>query len=133
MTPIPFSAFLLLLTAAGLAGADIKHVVFDSHARTREKSPTEYVTTLMHEYPVSEHKWPLKDLNPDLPSDWSSYKFLVIEVKSSTAQRLLLRLYTDDGMLAMRFHQFGGGVWIRAAVPLRDRKSTRLNSSHLGI
>jgi hypothetical protein len=53
-----------------------------------------------------------------LPSDWSSYKFLVIEVKSSTAQRFLLRIYTDDGMLAMRFHQFGGGVWIRAAVPL---------------
>ena len=83
MTPMRFSALLLLLTATGLAGADIKHVVFDSHARTREKFPTEYVPTLMHEYPVSEHKWPLKDLNPELPCDWSSYKFLVLEVKSS--------------------------------------------------
>jgi hypothetical protein len=123
MTPIPFSAFLLLLTATGLAGADIKHVVFDSHARTREKFPTEYVPTLMHGYPVSEYKWPLKDLNPDLPSDWSSYKFLVMEVKASTAQRFLLRLYTADGVRALRFHQFGGGVWIRAAVPLSHFQS----------
>src|ERR1035441_11040131 len=86
MTLILYSAFLLLLTATGLPGADIQHVVFDSHARTREKFSTEYVPTLMHEFPVSEHKWPLRDLNPDLPSDWSP-----------------------------------------------DRKSTRLNSSHLGI
>jgi len=118
MTPIRCSAFLVLLTAAGLAGADVKHVVFDSHAKTREKFATEYVPTLMHEWPVSEHKWAIKELNPDLPSDWSSFKFLVMEVKASTAQRFLLRLYTADGMRALRFHQFGGGVWIRAAVPL---------------
>ena len=118
MTLILYSAFLLLLTATGLPGADIQHVVFDSHARTREKFSTEYVPTLMHEFPVSEHKWLLKDLNPDLPSDWSPFKFLVMEVKASTAQRFLLRLYTADGMRALRFHQFGGGVWIRAAVPL---------------
>jgi hypothetical protein len=118
MTPFRCSAFLVLLTAAGLAGADVKHVVFDSHAKTREKFATEYVPTLMHDWPVSEHKWAIKELNPDLPSDWSSFKFLVMEVKSSTAQRFLLRLYTADGMRALRFHQFGGGVWIRAAVPL---------------
>jgi hypothetical protein len=112
------SALLILLTATGLAGAGIQRVVFDSHARTREKFPSEYVPTLMHEFPVSEHKWALNRLNPDLPSDWSSYKFLVMEVKSSTSQRFLLRLYTADGMRGMRFHQFGGGVWIRAAVPL---------------
>ena len=39
MIPIPFSALLLLLTATGLAGADIKHIVFDSHARSRENFP----------------------------------------------------------------------------------------------
>jgi len=118
MTPFRCSAFLVLLAATGLAGAGVKHVVFDSHAKTREKFATEYVPTLMHEWPVSEHKWALKDLNPELPSDWSSFKFLVMEVKSSTAQRFLLRLYTAGGVRALRFHQFGGGVWIRAAVPL---------------
>src|SRR5271157_6419250 len=109
MTPIRCSAFLVILTAIGLAGADVKRVVFDSHAKTREKFATEYVPTLVHEFPVSEHKFALKDLNPDLPSDWSSYKFLVMEMKSSTPQRFLLRLYTADGMRAMRIHQFGGG------------------------
>jgi hypothetical protein len=118
MNPFRCSAFLVLLTAAGLAGADVKHVVFDSHAKTREKFATEYVPTLMHDWPVSEHKWAIKDLNPELPADWSTFKFLVMEVKESTAQRFLLRLYTADGMRALRFHQFGGGVWIRAAVPL---------------
>jgi hypothetical protein len=118
MTPFRCSAFLVLLTAAGLAGADVKHVVFDSHAKTREKFATEYVPTLMHDWPVSEHKWALKELNPELPADWSSFKFLVMEVKESTAQRFLLRLYTAGGVRALRFHQFGGGVWIRAAVPL---------------
>jgi len=118
MTPIPISAFLIPIAVSGLAAADTKRVVFDSHARTREKFSTEYVPTLVHEFPVSEHQWALKDLNPDLPSDWSSYKFLVMELKSSTSQRFLLRLYTADGMRALRFHQFGGGVWIRAAVPL---------------
>jgi len=118
MTHIPVSACLMFFSAVGLPGADVKHVVFDSHAKTREKFATEYVPTLMHEFPVSEHKWALKELNPDLPSDWSSYKFLVMEVKASTAQRFLLRLYTAGGVRALRFHQFGGGVWIRAAVPL---------------
>ena len=117
MTPFRCSAFLVFLTAAGLAGADVKHVVFDSHAKTREKFATEYVPTLMHDWPVSEHKWALKELNPELPADWSSFKFLVMEVKASTAQRFLLRLYTAGGVRALRFHQFGGGVWIRAAVP----------------
>jgi hypothetical protein len=118
MTPLPTSAFLIFLAATALPGADIKHVVFDSHAKTRERFATEYVPTLMHEWPVSEHKWALKELNPDLPSDWSTFKFLVMEVKASTAQRFLLRLYTADGVRALRFHQFGGGIWIRAAVPL---------------
>jgi hypothetical protein len=123
MTPFRCSAFLVFLTAAGLAGADVKHVVFDSHAKTREKFATEYVPTLMHDWPVSEHKWALKELNPELPADWSSFKFLVMEVKASTAQRFLLRLYTAGGVRALRFHQFGGGVWIRAAVPLDYFKS----------
>ena len=60
MTPFRCSAFLVFLTAAGLYGADVKHVVFDSHAKTREKFATEYVPTLMHEWPVSEHKWAIK-------------------------------------------------------------------------
>jgi hypothetical protein len=94
MTPIPTSAILILITAAGPAGAGTKRVVFDSHARTREKFSTEYVSTLLHEFPVSVHKWALKNLNADLPSDWSSYKFLVMGVKSSPPAIPAIAMFT---------------------------------------
>ena len=32
-------------------------------------------------------KWTLKELNPDLPSDWSGYNFLVLEFRASSPQR----------------------------------------------
>ncbi len=109
---------LCVLAARVLAGADVKRVVFDAAGAKTEKFATEYVPTIAHEWPVSEHRWTLKQLDPNMPSDWSKYQFLVMELKSSTSQRFLLRLYTAEGMRALRFHQFGGGVWIRAAVPL---------------
>jgi hypothetical protein len=118
MYRIVAALLLCSLLTGGLAGAEIKRVVFDASTANSEKFPSEYVPTLFHEWPVSEHKWTLKELNPNLPSDWSPYQFLVMELKSSTSQRFLLRLYTSDGQRGMRFHQFGGGVWIRAAIPL---------------
>ena len=44
MIPILDSAFLVPLTATGLAGAGVEHVVFDSQARTRERFSTECVS-----------------------------------------------------------------------------------------
>ena len=35
---------------------------------------------------VSEHKWTLKELDPNLPSDWSGYNTLVMEMRTSTPQ-----------------------------------------------
>jgi hypothetical protein len=64
-----------------------------------------------------EQKWPLKELNPQLPSDWSPYQFLTLELRSSTAQRLELRLYTTNGLRHIRLHPFAN-AWIRAAIPL---------------
>jgi hypothetical protein len=66
---------------------------------------------------VSEFKWTLKDLNPDLPSDWSPYQFLTLELRSSTAQRFELRIHTTNGLRHVRLHPFAG-AWIRAAIPL---------------
>jgi len=113
---MPIILPLLLLLCLPAAAADIKRVVFDAAGAKTEKFASEYVDTFFHEWPVSEHRWTLKEL--DLPSDWSKYQFLVMELKSSTSQRFLLRLYTAGGMRALRFHQFGGGVWVRAAIPL---------------
>jgi len=64
-----------------------------------------------------EQRWTLKELNPDLPSDWSPYQFLTLELRSSTAQRLELRLYTTNGLRHLRLHPFAN-AWIRAAIPL---------------
>ncbi len=62
-------------------------------------------------------RWSLKELNPELPSDWSSYEFLTLELKSSTAQRFELRLFTTTGVRKVRLQPFQG-AWIRAALPL---------------
>jgi hypothetical protein len=55
---------------------------------------------------TSEFKWTLKELNAELPADWSSYQFLTIELRSSTAQRFELRLYTTNGVRHIRLHPF---------------------------
>ncbi len=64
-----------------------------------------------------EFKWTPKELNPDLPSDWSPYQFLTLELRSSTAQRFELRLFTTNGTRRIRLHPFAN-AWIRAAIPL---------------
>jgi hypothetical protein len=67
----------------------------------------------------SEHKWPLKELNPEWPSDWSDYEYLVIEMKTSTPQRFSLFVYTANGPRRIMLQPFGQNVWLRASVPLR--------------
>ena len=67
----------------------------------------------------SEHKWTLKELNPDWPADWSDYNYLVLELKASTPQRFSLMVYTANGPRRIVFQPFGQNVWLRASVPLR--------------
>jgi hypothetical protein len=91
------SSFLLALLLCTATSAETKRAVFDGSA--------------------SEFKWPLKKLNAELPADWSGYQFLTLELRSSTAQRFELRLFTTNGIRKVRLHPFAG-AWIRAAVPL---------------
>ena len=65
-----------------------------------------------------ERTWPLAELNPELPADWTGYEFLVIEFKASSSQRFDLGLETPNGRYAKRIGPFAG-VWVRAAIPLR--------------
>jgi hypothetical protein len=65
----------------------------------------------------AETHWPLADLNSELPADWSDYKFLTLEFKSSTAQRFEVNLVTAHGTRKVRIQPFQG-AWIRAALPL---------------
>lgn len=66
----------------------------------------------------SEHKWALKELNPELPSDWTGYDYLVLEMKASSPQRFWLILHGGERAQRRQLHPLPN-VWIRAAVPLQ--------------
>jgi hypothetical protein len=66
---------------------------------------------------TKEQKWAIKELNADLPSDWSSYNYLTFELKSSTTQRFDLKLYDTSGLRRLTIQPFQG-PWIRASIPL---------------
>jgi hypothetical protein len=66
---------------------------------------------------MSEKKWAIKELNSELPSDWSSFGFLTFELKSSTTQRFDLKLYDSAGVRRLTIQPFQG-PWVRASVPL---------------
>ena len=97
LTPVAAS----LLLASGIAGAagnaGPKRVVFD-------RAHTEY-------------KWSIKDLAPDLPSDWTDYNFLVLEMRASSSERFQLQIFTKDAMVAKRIQPFQN-TWVRAAIPI---------------
>lgn len=90
------AAFLYLFSSP--AGAASQRVVFDG--------------------PESERKWTLKELNPELPSDWSPYNFLVLEMKASSPQRFWLAFHGKGTVQRRQMHPLAN-VWIRAAVPLQ--------------
>ena len=71
-------ALLALLLPVAASAADLPHqMVFDGV--------------------LSEHKIALKDLDAALPSDWTGYTHLVLEMKTSSPQRFGLWAYTADG------------------------------------
>lgn len=86
--------------------------------------------TLNFEGASSEHKWAIKDLNPELSSDWSSSGYLTFEYKSTTTQRFELMLYDTGGMRRIRFHPFEG-AWIRVSVPLSRFKKMNTEGTTL--
>ena len=92
------SAATLLLAAVQFAGAAPRRVVFEGEQ--------------------SEHKWTLKDLDPNLPADWSGYDFLVLEMKASSPQRFNLIFYSGDRVQRRQMQPLAN-VWIRATVPLQ--------------
>lgn len=103
MKVLPFVGMILVISAS--AFAEPKQAAFDEdHA---------------------EFHWKLAELNSELPSDWSGYDFLTLELKSSTAQRFELLLFTPGGVRKVRLLPFQG-AWIRAALPLTyfERRDT---------
>ena len=89
-----------LLLISTLAFGESKVVRFDSTAGA-----------------TTEAKWSLKELSANLPSDWSPYSYLTLELRSSTAQRFELRIFTTNGVRRVGLLPFQN-AWIRAAIPL---------------
>lgn len=79
--------------------------------------------------------WTLAELDPGLPSDWSGFDFLVLEMKASSPQRFSLWIHTAEGKRRLLLQLFGQDRWLRAAIPLRlfrsrDRQGTDLASAN---
>ena len=68
---------------------------------------------------VSGMKFALKDINPELPANWDEYKFVVIEYKSTTAQRFHLGFTTDNGYNELRIMSYVPNAWNKIAIPLK--------------
>lgn len=67
---------------------------------------------------MAGRKISLKKFDEKFPSDWSPYNFLVLEMTSSTAQRVYLGLTTDEGYNELRLIFYAPKGWIRTAIPL---------------
>jgi hypothetical protein len=83
---------------------------------------------------LSENKIALKDLDASLPSDWTGFTHLVLEIKTSSPQRFGLWVYAADGPHRIEIQPFGQNVWLRASIPLQyfkgmDKSGTDLASS----
>jgi hypothetical protein len=92
------AAAVILLLTSSVASAASQHAVFVGSE--------------------SEDKWALKELSADLPSDWTSYNFLVLEIKASSPQRFNLTFYSSGRAQRRQVHPLPN-VWIRAAIPLK--------------
>jgi hypothetical protein len=74
-------------------------------------------TVIQFEGSFSEKKWALKDLNPEIPADWTPYGFLTFEFNASTPQRFELILYDAEGIRKLEILPFQG-AWVSASIPL---------------
>jgi len=84
---------------------------------------------------ISEHRLSLSELGDNLPSDWSEFAYLVVEMRTSSPQRFGLWAYTASGPRRMEINPIGQKVWLRASIPLRyfvgkDQSGTDLASAN---
>ena len=68
---------------------------------------------------MSGKKIALKDINPDLPTDWDGYNYVVLEYKTTTAQRFQLGFTTEWGYNELRIMSYVPGAWNRLSIPLK--------------
>lgn len=120
---------ILLITSCS-PGSRTKIVKFDG--------PLIRDSVTLYRGPYQEEKWALKELNPELPSDWEPFNYLTFEMKSTSSQRFELRLYDTEGMRRIHVYPYEM-VRVRASIPLaRFRKintqgTTASSTYHEGL
>jgi hypothetical protein len=67
----------------------------------------------------SELRISMEELGQESPADLSAYSHLVMEMRMSSPQRLMLWAYTTHGPRNMGFIGFGQNAWLRASIPLQ--------------
>lgn len=82
----------------------------------------------------SELRISMAELGQASPADLSGFTHLVMEMRMSSPQRLLLWTYTTHGPRSVSMIGFGQNAWLRASIPLqyfvgRDSKGTDLASA----
>lgn len=72
---------------------------------------------------VSGKKFAIKDITPGLPTNWDEYNFVVLEFKSTTAQRFQMGFTTDSGYNELRVMSYVPNGWNKLAIPLKFYKA----------
>lgn len=67
----------------------------------------------------SGKKFAIKDISPGLPENWDEYNYVVVEFKSTTAQRFQLGFTTDYGYNELRVMTYVANGWNKLAIPLK--------------
>ena len=94
------SLFLLMSVCLFSAVAATHKVHFDS---SRRKSGA---------------KIAIRDINPSLPTDWTPYRYVGVELRVTTTQRFLLGFTTGHGYDELMVHSYVPGQWNRLVIPL---------------
>jgi hypothetical protein len=68
---------------------------------------------------VSGKKFALADITPNLPTDWDEYNYVVLEFKTTSAQRFQVGFTTDSGYNELRIMSYVPNGWNKLAIPLK--------------
>ena len=66
---------------------------------------------------IDYHEFSLAELGLKGVDNWEGWQYMVLEIKSSTAQRFLLGIHTDNGLHEKRTHVLPK-AWVRLCIPL---------------
>ena len=66
---------------------------------------------------IVSHEFTLDELGLAGTDDWEGYDYMVLEIRSSTPQRFLLGIDTDNGLHEKRTHVLPK-AWVRLCIPL---------------